>query len=487
MFLRSLGRLTRENITIDYIFVDDNTSESSSRQLAKFRRAGSVVTVIPCGEQSAYACDDASHHWNDALMLKVAQFKNTIIEYAIKNKYDYLFLADSDLVLHPELVEHLRLREVDIVSELFWSTWHKGLPPEPNVWLFDEYDLVPKQPGEQLDEAETTARRDSFLSQLRTPGIYEVGGLGACTLITRSALLRGVSFAPISNLTIHGEDRFFCIRAAVLGLGLHVDTVCPAYHIYRTADLKGVSDYVAACAAAPLLLHPAPGRITLSMVVRNETGRYLERVLKSLSGQIDAAVILDDASTDGTAELCRALLPGIPVHIIQNETSMFGDEVSLRKKQWEETIKTKPDWILNLDADEVIEDRFWSHAGKIINDPRSDVCCFRLYDMWSDTQYRDDKLWNAHSRSWPLLLRYKPDFAYRWRETPQHCGRFPCNIGSLPRGIPEFRVMHLGWSTPGDRAAKYRRYQLLDPEGVYGVKAQYESILDDAPNLALWK
>lgn len=482
-----MGRLTRESVTIDYIFVDDNAEESSSRMLAKFHRAGSAVVVLPGKERSAYVCDDASHHWDDALMLKVARFKNTIIEYALQNKYDYLFLADSDLVLHPQLLEHLKRREQDIVSEIFWSTWHDGLPREPNVWLFDEYDLIPKQLGEELTQAEEAERRSAFLAQLGEPGLHEVGGLGACTLITRSALLRGVSFAPISNLTIHGEDRFFCIRAAVLGLKLYVDTVAPAYHIYRDSDLAGVSEYVAQCAATPLLPRLVPGRITLSMTVRNEEGRYLERVLKSLAGHIDEAVILDDASTDGTIALCETLLPGIPLHIIRNEVSMFADEAALRKKQWEETIRTKPDWILNLDADEVIESGFWPRARDIINNPRSDVCCFRLYDMWSATEYREDAHWNAHTKSWPLLLRYKPDFAYQWRDTPQHCGRFPYNIGTLPRGTPEFRVMHLGWSTPADRAAKYERYRRLDPDAIYGIAAQYESILDHSPRLVAWK
>ena len=41
-------------------------------------------------------------------------------------------------------------------------------------------------------------------------------------------------------------------------------------------------------------------------------------------------------------------------------------EVELRKKQWSETIKTNPDWILNLDADEILEDGFWDNVQKLI-------------------------------------------------------------------------------------------------------------------------
>lgn len=246
-FLRSLKKLNRNTISIDYMFVDDNIDENSSKLLAAFEREESKVIILNGKNQGEYLCDDESHHWDDDLMLKVANYKNSIIHYTIENNYDYLFFVDSDLVLHPNLIEHLKTANKDVVSEIFWSQWHNDRPYEPNVWLFDEYDLVPKRLGEKLSENEMDLRQTEFLSQLRIPGLYEVGGLGACTLISAAALIEGVSFKPIKNLTIHGEDRFFCIRAAVLGIDLFVDTYYPAYHIYREQYLAGVQDYVKSC------------------------------------------------------------------------------------------------------------------------------------------------------------------------------------------------------------------------------------------------
>jgi len=66
-------------------------------------------------------------------MLKVGNYKNDIIQYAIENKYDYLFFVDSDLVVHPDLVEHLKAANKDIVSEIFWTKWHNDRSLEPNV------------------------------------------------------------------------------------------------------------------------------------------------------------------------------------------------------------------------------------------------------------------------------------------------------------------------------------------------------------------
>lgn len=481
-FLASLKALNRTGLLMDYMFVDDNKEDESSRQLERFERSESNVTLLSGSNRSSYVCDEGSHHWDDSLMLRVANYKNDIIQYAIDKNYDALFFVDSDLLLHPDLILHLLRQGKEIVSEIFWTSWHEGQSLEPNVWLFDEYDLVPKALGEELGDEERNTRQTAFLKELKAPGLYEVGGLGACTLLKRSALLKGINFSPIPNLTIHGEDRFFCIRAAVLGVGLFVDTRYPAYHIYRPSDLAGASAYVRGCETTRL-----GGRVTLSMVVRNEEERYLRRVLGGLVGHIDEAVIIDDASTDATVAICKEVLSGIPLHLIQNTEPMFANEISLRMLQWEETVKTRPDWILNLDADELVEDAFWKNAQSILCDDKLERCCFRLYDMWNATQYREDAFWSAHKASWAFLLRYRPDYTYQWKATPQHCGRFPSNCDSFSKAETEYRIAHFGWATEKDRMEKFSRYQRLDPGAVHGNHGQYDSILDAAPNLIDWQ
>lgn len=82
-----------------------------------------------------------------------------------------------------------------------------------------------------------------FIESLKEKGVFRVGGLGACTLISRRALEAGVNFSSLYNISFWGEDRSFCIRAAAAGLDLFVDTYYPAYHIYRMTDLDGVGIY----------------------------------------------------------------------------------------------------------------------------------------------------------------------------------------------------------------------------------------------------
>lgn len=449
---------------------------------------------------------------------------------------------------------------------------------------------------------------------MQQPGIYEVGGLGACTLISSSALSSGISYDRVRNISYWGEDRHFCIRAAALGFPLFVDTHFPALHLYRDSDLDLVAEFIrhtsgaeaasiveakdgagsdsgaagarseaesdgsdeaptvedsdtalpghtetapspadkrvqeaaaqwdvlwteaearqrlskeplpadvaetaegsgavkeppaggnstgregeaglqnpqAAYAASPVTpAVPASRRpkLTLTMIVKNEGTRFLRQVLEEHRKYIDEAVIIDDASTDDTADICREALEGIPLHLIQNPISRFHNESDLRKQQWEAVVATRPEWILNLDGDELFESCFPEEVDSLLRTADCDLFCFRLYDFWDEGSYREDMYWQAHQSYRPFLLRYREGFTYTWNDLPQHCGRLPENIFELPHQLSNLRLKHLGWSKPEFRLEKYLRYMLLDPDAEYGWKEQYQSILDPKPRLVSW-
>lgn len=249
-FLESLLELEQGDMEYTFIFVDDNDNEEASRLLQDFQtQRPTILLSVTENEKKrgAYLVNHITHYWGEHLVWKVAKFKDLIIANALKGGYDYLFLVDSDLVLHPATLKHLISTQKDIISEIFWTSWYPCSPELPNVWLYDKYDMVRRERGETLTKEEEERRVQEFLDQLRVPGIYEVGGLGACTLISRKALLAGVSFSEIRNLTLWGEDRHFCVRALALGLSLWVDTHYPAYHIYRESLLAGVEEFKARC------------------------------------------------------------------------------------------------------------------------------------------------------------------------------------------------------------------------------------------------
>lgn len=241
-FLQSLNRLDRDQLHVSYYFIDDNIDAQSSQLLVRFAEKNEGVTLERSGEDDHYETNEKQHIWNEKLIWKVAGFKNRIMEYAKQQQYDFIFLIDSDLVLKPPTLEHLISVKKDIVSEIFWTRWEPDFPELPQVWLSDQYNLYPVIRGKDWTDRERVVQQALFLYQLKQPGLYEVGGLGACTLISRHALNIGVNFDEIKNVSFVGEDRHFCIRAAALGIPLYVDTHYPAFHIYRESELEQLKE-----------------------------------------------------------------------------------------------------------------------------------------------------------------------------------------------------------------------------------------------------
>lgn len=480
-FLASIKRLRHSGLDLACAFIDDNVDPESSRLLAEFDFHGecTIIKADTTTKGSEYIQDDLTHHWKEDLIWKVAAFKDRLIELALDRGMDHLFLVDSDLVLSPQTLEHLVACDKEVVCEVYWTSWQPDKLQMPQVWAQGQYEIVKRRREEKLSDADVQMRTQEFIRNAYQPNLQQVGGLGACTLIQRSALLKGVRFAEIDNLTYWGEDRHFCVRARALGVELWADGTFPPLHIYRESDLGRVNDFIE-WAQRDRWVKP---HITLSMVVRNESGRFLEKMLLQHRSAIDAAVIIDDASEDDTTEIIKRCLSGIPLKLVQNRESKFHNEFELRKQQWDETVATHPDWILNLDADEILQDNCAQGLRVVAQQTRYRYVGFNLYDMWDEHRYRDDPLWTAHKRSWGFMFRYTPFFNYSWQQTAQHCGRFPRNLDFFKLARCDLRVKHMGWSREEDRLAKWKRYMELDPQGRFGSLPQYQSILDPTPHL----
>lgn len=115
-FLISLKELKKDEFDIQYCFIDDNSIIESSLILAKFKEEEKKVTILKNNNTSLYICDDYTHRWSNELIDKVAKFKNIIIQIAIKENFDYLFLIDSDLILHPNTLKRLVSLNKEIIS-----------------------------------------------------------------------------------------------------------------------------------------------------------------------------------------------------------------------------------------------------------------------------------------------------------------------------------------------------------------------------------
>jgi hypothetical protein len=171
----------------------------------------------------AFACTEQTHDWSYINYDKMHILRNRMLELTLTGGYDYYFLVDSDLVLRPQTLRHLLAQEKDLIAELFWT------PLEPgggwcwqNAWEYDQ----------------ATASNEA-IAQWRQPGVYPVGGTGACFLINRRVIEAGVSYTPIRNIRcFYGENRWFCIRAIVAGFDIFIDTQCEPLHLYRRSTYE---------------------------------------------------------------------------------------------------------------------------------------------------------------------------------------------------------------------------------------------------------
>ncbi|MEV4947685.1 glycosyltransferase [Streptomyces sp. NPDC053755] len=90
--------------------------------------------------------------------------------------------------------------------------------------------------------------------------------------------------------------------------------------------------------------------ICLCMIVKNEA-RVIERCLASVRDLVDTWVVSDTGSTDGTQQLIRHALDGIPGELREEPWVNFGHNRSLNIRH----ARGRADYLLLLDADLVVE------------------------------------------------------------------------------------------------------------------------------------
>jgi len=204
------------------VYVDDCDDTVASTTLHQEQQYDSVtVSLASLPPDTEQYRDENTHTWSHARISRVATLRNNAIRSFLASDHTHLFITDIDLVLNDSLVQHLVGLDLPVVSEVFWTKWQTDGAYAPNVWDIHPYGHTdPKN-----------------VLQLMNAGTYEVGGLGACTLIKREVLEKGIDYSPIPSFDCEGEDRHFCVKCSAHGLKLMADTHYPPYHVYRASQL----------------------------------------------------------------------------------------------------------------------------------------------------------------------------------------------------------------------------------------------------------
>lgn len=213
------------------------------------------------------------------------------------------------------------------------------------------------------------------------------------------------------------------------------------------------------------------------MRVKNEE-RWLEKALRPLLKVCESVFILDDHSTDRTAEIIRGAAdcvylpsPYTTLDESRDKTHLLNVIYSILPAK--EISEHSPHWVICVDGDEVICD---TDMEKIMETGHSrqggeDVVSYQfqiltLYD--SPDQIRVDGVYKHLLRpSMFRLVRPNMTFFSQARHGGGfHCSNVPADIGFAGRvHEPEpVRVKHYGYMEEADRKRKYDFYTEHDPQ-----------------------
>ncbi|HVJ19912.1 MAG TPA: glycosyltransferase [Polyangiaceae bacterium] len=134
-------------------------------------------------------------------------------------------------------------------------------------------------------------------------------------------------------------------------------------------------------------------RIVLTMIVRQEA-KVIRRCLESVRAHIDAWSISDTGSTDGTQDIIRECLAGIPGQLLERPWTDFATN---RNEAIDAGLQFEPDYFLTLDADEELT----TSVG------------FSLGDLTTDTYSAMFEMEGTAAR-WPRKVLFRSHLRYKF-------------------------------------------------------------------------
>jgi glycosyltransferase involved in cell wall biosynthesis len=215
--------------------------------------------------------------------------------------------------------------------------------------------------------------------------------------------------------------------------------------------------------------------VSAMLRIKNES-RWIRDVLKPIHPLCNRVFIMDDHSTDNTAEVCREF-PRVVLF-----ESPFDSLDESRDKNWlydrileypEYENWQWPNWLICIDGDEVLQREDIPRLLMLLagNRENDDALAYRLqiiYLWGSENLRRIDGVYANFAR--PSIFKiFNPSF--RFQKTPWgnganfHCSSIPQELLYLAKPT-DIRLIHLGYMTPEDRMRKWKWYNQIDPRNV---------------------
>lgn len=179
----------------------------------------------------------------------------------------------------------------------------------------------------------------------------------------------------------------------------------------------------------------------------------LERCLASLTRYCDEVIVYDDGSTDDSR---RIYDDKYHCHYTIANGNDFQNELRHKQLLVDRAKKLEADWVLRMDADEVIEPRGESEIRTLLSDTDKTGWAFHMVNLWrSPAFYRVDNGYNdvIFNRLW----RVHPDLHFNVQKG-LHLTNYP--VGATDKeGFTDLQIIHYGFATDEAILAKYNMYK----------------------------
>lgn len=193
--------------------------------------------------------------------------------------------------------------------------------------------------------------------------------------------------------------------------------------------------------------------------VKNEA-RWIERSISSILPICDRVVVLNDHSTDTTKDICESLSR------VEVFDSPFVGLNEARDKNYllDRALVYKPDWIIAIDGDEMLEPGKLEGLRNSMNTPLT-CLSLRVNYLWDrEDQVRTDGVYGDFHRE-SVFRPSGARFSAIGKGPNFHCGNVPWE-DRQKRRVMDIALLHFGYMHREDRERKFAWYNQVDPKNL---------------------